>query len=324
MDTYNNSKINMNPKMLPLNSILIVLILFILLSISFIILLNGDNSATTQILLKVFGAIFIALFLILYGIFSFYPTDSKETKILILRNKQGELESFVSKLLLVNSKHIKGYQTINTVYIFSNKDKRKLIPLEKSSLDLIEMSLWGWLSKKYSIHWDTTNNYFQGISGGSGTIDKAEDSDKYSFNFSRDMIKKELEENIFIDNNQYIGGIKFPPGTQVTTERTRFSRTLILKNDFINELRIEIEYISNSGLDYTLLGEAIKKTLKNPDSWFSNNFKISFKVEYNRWRKDAPKMKKIRKWVNEIMIDFYNDFHWELIEPDLEKAFSIL
>lgn len=304
--------------------ILGIILLSLLIGSVFLISVNRHDEKIAQIGVKILILAIVTSFtLIIFQIISPLPSDSKTVDILILRNKKVvNIKDFSEKLLKVGSPHKNGYGLLHIVSLFSPKNKDIEIDPEVISIDLLETSFWTWLSKRYHLHWDVDIEYFEGISGGQEHTKKSTDAEKNPTKFSSDDIQSYLQDSIFLVPTGQLRGISLPSGSTLNIiERNKHRRIYQIKNKHI-DFKIEIRNIGSSGLVYTTLGENIKKTLPSSESWYSDNLKVKFECRYTKRLRGSLATKKQREWVNEIMNDFYNDFEWRLVKPDLEKAYS--
>jgi len=305
-------------------TILGIILLGLLIGSVCLILVNKHDEKIAQIGVKILILAIVTSFtLVIFQIISPLPSDSKTVDVLILRNKKVvNIKDFFEKLLKVGSPHKNGYELLHTTSLFSPKNKGIEIDPEVISIDLLEMSLWTWLSKRYALHWDVDIEYFEGISGGQGNINQAVDAEVNPTKFSSDDIQEYLQDSIFLVDKGQLWKLSLPSGSSLNIiDRTKCRRSYQIKNKHI-DFTIDIHKVGGSGLLVTTLGENIRKTLPSPDSWFSDNFKVKFECRYSKWFRGSLNTKKQKKWVNEIMNDFYNDFEWRLVKPDLEKAYS--
>jgi len=305
-------------------TVLIIFLVVLLIVSVLLIIMNKHEEKIAQIGVKILVVTIITAFiLIIFEIFSPLPIDNKTVDVLILCNKEKiDVKNFFDRLLKVGSPHRKGYELLTAVDLFFPKNDKLEIDLEAQSLDSLEMAFWLWLAKKYSIHWDVESEYFEGISGGSGSSGQSKDAEKNPVEFSPEELQKLLHDNTYLVSKGQLWKIMLPSGTSLSViERSKCRRGFRIKNDYIN-FKIDIHKVGDSGLLYTTLGENIRKTLSSPDSWYSHNFKVKFECAYTKWFRGSLRTKKQKKWVNEIMNDFYNDFEWNLVKSDLERAYS--
>jgi len=315
-----------NTKKMVFSIILIIFSLVIIVFCGWQLWVNRASENFTQIFLKITTGLLVILLLVLYEVYSPLPAESKEVKVLILRNKNMETANFDfhKRLLKTGSEHRKVYDALHDVEMLFGRKESSTIRQNDLSLDLLEMTIWLWLAGKYNLHWRVENKTFEGISGGGGTGDIANDAEKNPYAFTGEDLRETLKDNMFIVPEWRIGVIYLPSNSTVNIERTSLTRTIKISNRHIDEFKIKITSMGHSGLTYTDLGENIKKTLESPDSWYANNYRVNFEVKYDKWRRGSPETKQQKEWVSEIMADFYNDFEWSLVKPDLEKAYSTL
>ncbi len=303
--------------------LLIALAILLIITIS-LICINKYDENITQIGIKILVVSILTAFILIYfEILSPLPVDNKTVNVLILQNGENfGVRDFTSRLLKVGSFHKKGYELLNSVNLFFPKNDKVKIDPETKSLDLLEMTFWLWLANKYHLHWDVEHEYFEGISGWLSTTNKSKNYEKKPKEITPEKLQQYLHDNIYSVHKGQLWGIMLPAGTSLNIiERDNYKRTFMITNKHIN-FKIDIYQMGTSNLEYTTLGKNIKKTLKAPDSWCSDNFKVKFECTYNKWFRGSKMTIKQKKWVNQIMNDFYNDFEWKIIKPDLEKAYN--
>lgn len=286
---------------------------------------NIANSKPFEIGFKtLIPAVIIASFLTFGAVYYFpLPNDGNTTDVLILR-KEGRLGigEFESKLLKVGSTHKEGYVLLNSVNIFFPRNDEIEVDSKTEALDLLEMTFWLWLAKRYNVHWEVDIDRFDAISGGQYVISPSKNSEENPMKLLPSQLQEHLYDNTYLVHEGQLWGITLPSGTSVNAiERTSSRRIFQIENKHI-DFRIEIYKIGQSGLDYTTLGENIKKALESPDSWYSENFKVKFDCKYKKLFRGSPSTIKQKEWINELIKDFENDFEWDLIKPDLERAYS--
>lgn len=310
-------------------TIISIFIVAIVLFVAYFLIINRNSDTTVQTLSKILIGLFAIFVLIVFEIFSPLQSETKKVKLLIMTDGKGRTNVFFDELLKIGSEHGRGSQALHIVSLFAPpKNKKEAIQNKMNSvlLDIIEMATLTWLANRQGhVHWDTINEYFEGISGGGGKIDISPNAEKDPLKISIEEIKDLLKENFFQVPRGHLGELFLPSGSKITTERSGLIRTIKISNKYVDEFKIEILLISSGGLTYASLGENIKKqTLKDksPDSWYTRHFLVNFSAKYNKLRRGSPETKIQRRWINGIMADYYNDFEWSLIKTDLEKFYN--
>lgn len=269
-------------------------------------------------------AIVNSFILVVFQIHSPLPSDSKTIDVLILRNNENSNITEISqRLMKVGSSHRTGCEFLSNVHLmFPKNEDAKSDRSDVLGLDVVEMALWSWLSSRYALHWDVNIRQFEAISGGQRNVDISPDAEQNPSMFSPDQLEALLQDSTYrVDRGQF-WEMSLPSGSSVKIiKRSPYTRIFQIKNKHI-DFTIKIYTIGGSGLLFTTLGENIRKTLQSPDSWHSDNIKVEFECRYVKWFRGSLSTKKQKKWVNEIMNDFYNDFEWSLVKPDLERAYS--
>lgn len=316
-------------KAMTINIILIIAVLILIGLLSWFLIINRADDKFNQIFSKVLIALVAAIVLIGFELLLKPKPIEKKVKVLTLRNKTyTNLTEFSNRLLKINSDFKNGYSIMSTVELFSinniNKLGNKYKP-DQISLDNLEYSFWTWLGKKYTIHWDIEQDYFEGISGGGGNTSAVQDADKETKILKYEELKSLLSSNQLI--NDIHGGffkINFPKGSHIEIiEDTENRRAYKIHNKYY-KLYIEMYSIGTSGLTYTTLGEKIKKTLKASDNeWYSDRLILKMKCEFSSFRKGSPQLIKQKNWIIDIMEGIEHDFDWEKIKPELEKAYDL-
>jgi hypothetical protein len=189
---------------------------------------------------------------------------------------------------------------------------------DDSAMDLLELTFWTWLSKKYSLHWQViyTDNY--GISGwGGSTTEQSEHAEKnpkiISLDEAQDILKFKLLPGHFTK-------LTLPENTQMkVVERSPSRRVFEIKTKNLT-LKVTIRDTGKSPIRGTKLGDAIiSKTTNAPQA--IEHYRVNFETKLKRKNIFSSETERQKKWVKELQQDFYNDFDWSVIKPDLEKAY---
>ena len=165
-------------KAMTINIILIILVLILVGLLGCFLIINRADERFNQIFSKILIALIAAIVLIGFELLVRPKPIEKKIKVLTLRNKTYTNLSEFSKLLSkINSDYKNAYSIMSNNEIFSDNHVKKLgkdYDPESIGLDNLEYSFWTWLGKKYMIHWDIEQDYFEGISGGGGNISIAQ------------------------------------------------------------------------------------------------------------------------------------------------------
>ncbi|MHB9040830.1 MAG: hypothetical protein ACYC4T_09270 [Melioribacteraceae bacterium] len=305
----------------------LIMIMFILFFIY--IYINSESETSLELFSKVLIALLAAFIIIAFDILKPVKPVTKSVQIIILRNKENRnMQEFSDRLLKTSYSFIK-YSTLYDVDIYSKKkelNKSYKAPYEVEDLDLVETAFWCWLSKKYTIHWDTKERIVEGISGGGGSISQKEDAEASPKILTIEFMKGLLQHNNFELDRGIFSQVAIPSGTDVKLIlNTESQRSYTFSNRYL-ELNIKMEYVGSTGVEFTILGnkilESLKKSSRNQE-YYTNNFIIEFSCKYSKWYKGNSELRKQMSWINALTSDFYENFDWSQIRPKLEKAYGI-
>jgi len=294
------------------------------ISISIYVYSNQESSSSINLITKVLIVNMAAVLFIVFEVLQPVKSDDKTVKILMLRSNSGpETHEFSTRLSIISRLNT-GYSIIDKVNIFSPKPNNNHKDI---SLDLIENVFWVWLSSNYHLHWEVDKVTFYGISGWQGTIDIAKNADKKTTQFKREELIKYLTNSHFEISPAHFWGVQLPVNTEIIfLERDSYERTILIKNKHIM-LKVRIHSIGKSGLNYTVLGERIIKSLSEnypmKTGFIADDIIIEFSCEYKRLLKGSLSTKKQQRWVNEIMDNSHSEFDWDELRPDVERAYGL-
>jgi hypothetical protein len=311
-------------------NILLLVLLAIMVTFSILVAVyvyyNRESTNSIDLLIKVLIAFIAALIIISFDILKEEKSDNKKVKVLILRNNETiETKDFSNRLLKINS-FTNGYSLLDEVNLLSRKND-SIKNSETIALDLLENTLWVWLSKKYHLHWEMEQTNFSGISGGSGNMGILKEAENEVTKYKIDSLREILKNNYYELSPARFWGVSLPKNTKVSfLKRTSRERTFLLRNKYI-QFKISVYKIGNSGVEFTNLGERILKSLSkyypNTESFYANNLIVEFTCDYSRWFKGSPDTIRQKKWVSEIINEFSNDFDWEILKPYIEKVYGL-
>jgi len=311
-----------------INIFLIITVLILIGLLSLFLILNRADEKFNQIFSKILIALIAAIVLIGLELLVNPKPIEKKIKILTLRNKDYTiLSEFSKKLLKANSDFKNGYLIMSDIETFSSQHIQNLgnkYDPETISLDNLEYSFWTWLGKRYMIHWDIDQDYFEGISGGGGNISINRGADKETENVSYLELKNLLKSNQLMpfEHGRFFN-IQFPKNTKIKIiEETKHRRAYEIKNNYF-KLNVEMYSIGTSGLTYTTLGEKIIESLKAVDNeLYSDRLIMNLKCSFSSIRKGSPNLIKQKDWILDIVNGLEHDFEWNNIKPELEKAYT--
>ncbi len=312
-----------------INIILIASVLILIGLLSWFLIINRADERFNQIFSKILIALIAAIVLIGFELLVRPKPVEKKIKVLTLRNKDyTNMSEFSNRLLKINSDYKNGYSIMSDIEIFSSKHVESIgedYDAESIGLDNLEYSFWTWLGKKYMIHWDIEQDYFEGISGGGGNTSIAQNADKQTRKLKYKELKDLLISNqLMPEEHGRFFEIHFPKNTSIDViEDSKHRREYIIKNKYYS-LTVTIYSIGGSGLTYTNLGEKIKAGLSgNKDEWYSDRLILSMKCNFSSFRKGSPELIKQKNWIIDIMNGIEHDFDWSNLKPELEKAYEI-
>lgn len=315
-------------KTMTTNVILIITIFILVALLGCFLVINREDEKFNQILSKILIALIAAIVLIGLELIVKPKPITKKIKVLTLRNKDyTNLREFSIRLMKINSDFKNGYSIMSEIETFSSKHVQSLgekYDSEEIGLDNLEYSFWTWLGKKYMIHWDIEQDYFEGISGGGGNTSASLGADKETKIVEYQELRNLLRSNqLMPEKHGRFFEIHFPKGTTIKIiEDKKNRREYKIENKYYT-LFVEMYSIGSSDLIYTNLGEKIKKSLEdNKDEWYSDRLILNLKCNFSSFRKGSPNLLKQREWIIDVLDGLEHDFDWNNLKPELEKAYD--
>jgi hypothetical protein len=308
--------------------ILIFIVVLLIGTLLVFLIINRADEKFNQILSKILIALIAAIVLIGFELLIPPKPIEKKVKVLILCDKSNtDISKLAWKLIKTNSKHKNGYSLMGRVETFSSTQlENKQTNFVDIGLDNLEYSFWAWLGERYSIHWDTEREYFEGISGGGGSIRRASDASEKTRAYEYQELKDLFKSNHLMPEKEgmFCHKVHFPQNTVIEIKKHSNSRReYLIKNKYYN-LTIAMYSIFSTELSGTSLGNKIISDSTNTwNKLYTRGFIVNMKCEFSRIRKGSPELIKQKKWVTEIMNGFEYDFSWENIEPELVKAYEL-
>lgn len=319
------------------SAILSAIILFFLF---YIITVNRDSDKTTSILIKaVLGPLLLALVLIFTEIYSPLPSDKWEVQVVIPLDSDNQLVPLDSVLLPDGSPFGGGFNYIRLVLMELHKSQlvqdRPALSAEPNSgntpeleqhdlaLDILEITFWRWLSFNYRNHWNVKHNRFQGISFQHGSMDVSQDAEPNPSIYTAEQISRLLRDNeVFRSKLDLLAmrQVSFPRGSTVKAQRKPWESEIIISNSNLT-LSISFKTVAGGGVGNSNLARRIREHL-SLSMMYSYHIIVSFKCEYNHWRRWSPSTTQQRKWVQDLVDAFRSDFDWQFIREDLKRVLS--
>lgn len=197
-------------------------------------------------------------------------------------------------------------------------------------LDLLQLSIWRWMSMRYGVHWDleTYQSVYGFSSGVSGGIPPEGGQEKF-IELSDDKILSIFKENALIktwsrnDNTpsvvETLMSPRLPVGTKIHTIKSPNSRTMRLQT---NEIEIKIlikEWSTESGpLPQSGLGGKIRE--RN----FIEDFELQSYLVTVEWDVKAltrwsPNSLHQRRWAEDIAGQLSTEFNWQKIREKIDN-----
>jgi hypothetical protein len=308
-------------------SILISLTLFC--AIIWLLWINRGDEKIVEVFLQVLIGLSAALLIIIFRFLS--PSDvlKKEIQVIQIRDQKRTYNSdLYSKLLKNNAGHQNGYMIFSNIETFdcaafSNPELNAKFDNEKIGLDILEYAIWKWFAQKYPDNWDIEGYYFEGISGSQSDFGAAKDADKNVTIISFDSLQSLLHDNPIIKDNGQFYQIAFPYKTRVSViRRDNFERSFRIRNTYL-DLTVVLRKIGNTGLEWTILGEAIKKDLNIDSGLYTDNFIIEINADFSRVLRGNPKLLKQKKWIEKTINQISYDFDWRNLKVELERIYKL-
>lgn len=306
-----------------LSLMLLLFLIFLVIGLIWFVIINFGSIKINHTLTKIIGFILAAIVFIFIDIYSINNKYSSSVKILIPRNENCvTVDQFYRKLMSVGSAHYTGYQIMDKILTFrENKTEDSSVKKDKYVLDLLENTFWMWFSKEYHLHWQVASNEFIGIDGGKRWAKSiAENAFKKTFVIEPEEMQVILIDNYFRVSKADFWGIHLPTNSHLKAlERTKSRRIFEIENNNLL-VQISIIYTGNSGIEHSKLGNKILEDYPDQEL-YANNLLVEFDCNLKRSRIYSIETEKQLEWFKEIQDNFYNDFDWTLIKPDLEKAY---
>jgi hypothetical protein len=311
-----------------MHTVLIILISIIII-ISFVFFYyiwhNRESSNSIDLFIKVAIAFIAALLIILLEVLKPPQNDFKEIKIPILRVKDGVITDEFSNRLLKVSSFQNGYSKMNEVYLFSRKMLEKY-DYDKLAIDMVEYSIWVWLSNKYNIHWQMEYQYFEGFAGGGYSGGASEDAEHEPFKLTQEMLQTELDDSYFNVGKNNFWGVMLPSNSTFKyLTRDSIRRIFEIRNRYMT-LTFTIIYTGNTGVEHSILGNKITNSLnhrfRQKIDYFTNNIIVRINCNYTSFYKGSPQTRLQRKWVQEVMTDLFNNYDFSILYEKLDKAYA--
>jgi hypothetical protein len=312
--------------------IISVLVLTILFSVIWI---NRDTDRSAGILIRSIGVpLLIALALLASDIFSELPPDNSSVPVVFVHDDDYNLAPILSTLVVNDSTHSRGY--LHLTWLLDESRSKKVHALDKRmsqdeqgefALDLMEVTFWRWLSSYYPMHWDIKQERFRSLSGSMVAGPHEPDAERQPDCYSLQSIRGDFQANMLLQNKELpldlmppFAKICVPSGTEITTHRDKGLRRIDLNNRHI-AFSIQFALGIHGNLADSFLPGKMKSLYETETAWSEESVNVSFRCDYSFLFRWSPMTNKQRRWVENIMKMFQDDFSWELVSEDLEKAY---
>ncbi len=301
--------------------ILIFILVILIVVIFWFLIINWGSSKLNLTILKLIGVILATSIFIIFDVFSTENEFSKNIRVVLLKDKESYYNDYLSsKLFYIGSEHSKGYQKITHMECFAKKNYSDKQKFTKNSLDLLEVSFWSWFADLYHIHWQVNMKSFHGISGFYATSDIIKGANKVFEEITYETMSVILEDNSFTMWEGMFLGAKLPKGAKLeVVSRDNYKRDYKIETPNLI-LSITIFGDCNSSTEFSMLGKHFKSDLPK-NNIYSENFVVEISCLLKRSKIFSLQTQEQLKWVRQIQNQFYEDFDWFLIKPDLEKYF---
>lgn len=285
-----------------------------LAALFWIIWINRDSDRTSAILIKaILAPLLVAAALLATDILSPLPSVTAEIPVLILRDYQSRLVPVYQPLALAGSWSGNEMPALFTTYWAwlaknsppaSDKSGKAISVADNSTiveqggffLDLFEASFWTWLANRYGLHWRVQRRWFQGISGGGGSLSPAPDAEQHPTILTAQEVARRISGNALLRDPHPIAlsAVSLPSGSKVTVDRIGNRHHIRIASSRL-ELAITFELVGGGLLGATELAEKLKSRFPDGPIWSDHiqvNFDCSFSYLY-RW---SPATTQQREW----------------------------
>jgi len=306
-----------------INNIFTFLIL-IILPVAFIIMLtiawlNKGSEQSYNLLWPIIGGAVAAVFFFAKTFYTPLPTINQNVNILLLTSEKEIIPLSLKIADKVLFKPSDGYDHICSEFLSYKHNNKNLEKKDHniSYFDLIEWSTLTWISRQYPGHWQIQRNWFDGISGGGGSISRAVNAEKEVeeitiFNLLQENqfakeFKRKHGDNIFL----YLPSCTEAKYNKISPE---YSTLELLNRNIV--IKITFEGVGGGVLGASALGEKISKKVH---SGYTKHFMINISVKPLRMRRFSMRTQTQIDWAKELMQFYYDSFSWDILKNNLEK-----
>jgi hypothetical protein len=287
-----------------------------------IIWINRESELVTSVFFKTIAApIIVALAILVYELAAPLPDDKARVEVMVVQSPGIGLLPVGGLLLLSDSSHANGYMKLQSIVAMCEANGKTnagaLLAAPNAVTDLLELAMWDWLGERYPLHWDVNRAWFQGLSGGGGSISTKRDAEAHPRFLSSKEIRDYLSQNSFIKaglENSIPHHVCLPSGSRLERSNELGARKTVIETPYVI-FSIQIQGVGGEQLGAGSLAEKIKA--KYPGSWWAGHYVVSFDCKYRRFYRWSPATAKQKAWVTEIIEAFKRDFDWQLVREDL-------
>ncbi|MFA5337822.1 MAG: hypothetical protein WC330_05780 [Candidatus Omnitrophota bacterium] len=286
-------------------------------------LLNYGSNENYELLKPIAGGLLVSLFFVISSLFS--PIEIKQYTIPIvilsrqdIATKQERFLSFPYFAAFDDPGY--GYSDISSLAAQLGAKGVEIIPVKDRQYltELLELESILWVASQYPTHWQVQREWFNGFSGGGGSMKIMPDADKEKVELGiADLLKSNLYVAKVKDDyfNRYI---YLPKGMRATYNQKLHS--IEFDNNRVN-IKIRFTNVGGSTLGAGYLSQKLKADLQEDaygKIWvghFTANFMITPKM-LTRW---SPDTKKQIAWANELATNYDKAFSFYIVKQLIEE-----
>ncbi|GEM_PF-6743697 len=276
--------------------------------ILYLSLLNKGSQESLELLKPIITA--LGTFVLLYN-FLLTPHDHIERKVrIVLLTDKSRLVDFQTLIPLEKWHDLSGQSHISLLNNFALQEPDN--PFNPRSQDnilqFIEWVTLSWMAQKYSSHWYVEENWFQGVSGGGGSIHAKKGAEKDPKITS---IKELIPSNIFAEKYDVMTTrICLPKDMKHSFDKEK--HILRLEDDYSKvEFRFFYSGGSKKGVsEFVKLIEHQRGPLS--DEWFYH-IEVDINVSFKMMRRWSVKTKQEKEWLSDFINQYDRAFSWETL-----------
>lgn len=319
--------------------ILILIAIFVIL-VGLIWLNRAGDEALSNAVKNVFLPMGAAIVLFCTALFSNTPKIKETIPVIIFYDTDHKIIPVAEALSWNGSLGGRGYKSVQETFAGWNNatDPKKVMTFfDKQSpsgdgmlaeqtyfVDLLELSLWDWLTAKYGIAWQTEKlelHQIQGPQSMSVPINEREQNPRI---LTDDDLRRLLTGNVLLKTGWKPQlRVSIPSGSTVTRSQPSVlgSRTTEIKN---RNMTLKIT-VSGTGFSGPVRNDTkLEKSISDKYGSGLNYKSAFFEVELNvsPWLRWSPETIQRQRWGAELIAALKQDFDWRVMQSDLQDALS--